>query len=289
MWAGAGQSTLPISRRKLDENGIAQWAPDFDAPICDALPLVLFKDKEDRPVGLLFSISCHPSCVGGQEISADYPGVAVELIDRHLGASCAIFLQGCAGEAKSRYNAKDDRFEGSFDAVEKGGRHVAQEVTTILDQSLTPIEPDIRTNIIDMAFNLQPIPSRAEYEAFINDEHDCKRMWAKRWLERMDRGMAIEPTWPMYMHGVQLGKTLRMVALEAEAVAAHGHLIFEHFDRGITFPLAYSNGTQAYLPTTKMLDEHGYEVDSYWEYGLPAPFAPGIENVLNESLCNLLQ
>ena len=36
-----------------------------------------------------------------------------------------------------------------------------------------------------------------------------------------------------------------------------------------------------------MLDEGGYEVDSYWEYGFPAPLAKGFEQVLFQALKDL--
>ena len=56
------------------------------------------------------------------------------------------------------------------------------------------------------------------------------------------------------------------------------------YDRGITFPLGYTDGCQIYLPVSHMLAEGGYEVDSYWEYHYPAPLAPGMESVLADAI-----
>jgi len=36
-----------------------------------------------------------------------------------------------------------------------------------------------------------------------------------------------------------------------------------------------------------MLDEGGYEAESYWEYGHPAPLAKGMEEILTRALQDL--
>jgi len=77
---------------------------------------------------------------------------------------------------------------------------------------------------------------------------------------------------------------LRLIGLEGEAVAELGLLIMDFYRQDITFPLGYTNGGQLYLPTEAMLDEGGYEVVSYFEYGHPAPLAKGFEKILRQSL-----
>jgi hypothetical protein len=70
---------------------------------------------------------------------------------------------------------------------------------------------------------------------------------------------------------------LRLVGLEGEPVAELGRLILDYYGAGVTFPLGYTGGAQMYLPTTPMLSEGGYEVDSYYEYRQPSVLAPGME------------
>ena len=41
------------------------------------------------------------------------------------------------------------------------------------------------------------------------------------------------------------------------------------------------------LPTSGMLDEGGYEVKSYYEYGHPAPLVKGFESILDQALHQL--
>ena len=56
------------------------------------------------------------------------------------------------------------------------------------------------------------------------------------------------------------------------------------FGGGVTFPLGYTDGTQAYLPASRMLPEGGYEVESFWEYRHTARLAKGIEQVLQKGI-----
>jgi len=103
-------------------------------------------------------------------------------------------------------------------------------------------------------------------------------MWARRKLEVIDRGGTIPTSVPVTVHGVRVGQNLRIIGLEGELVAEHGQLIRRFYGSGITFPLGYTDGCQLYVPTSSMLAEGGYEVNSYYEYGWPAPLAPGIED-----------
>jgi hypothetical protein len=42
-----------------------------------------------------------------------------------------------------------------------------------------------------------------------------------------------------------------------------------------------------YLPTDAMIPEKGYEVESYYEYGFPAPLVPGMETILTNALADM--
>jgi len=287
IWAGMGRTRLPMSRRKKDENGKVLFAPDPEGEVCDLLPVCLLKNAAGQPVTLLFSVSCHPSTIQKHEFSAEYPGVATELLDKHLGAPCGLFLQGAGGDAKPSVVAEADRFRyGSWDDVSKAGGLVAKEVIEILDGGLKEVEPQLRTCLINIELPLEPPKSRSEYEAIAEDaeEADWKRRWAKRKARRLEEGQKLPSSVPVTVHGMQLGKGVRIVGLEGEAVGGLGNLISNFYGEGVTFPLGYTDGCQMYLPTSPMLEEGGYEADSFDEYGYPSRLAPGIEKILTRTL-----
>ena len=104
-------------------------------------------------------------------------------------------------------------------------------------------------------------------------------------MKRLDRGDALATHVPLNLHGIQLAQGLRLIGLDCEPVAPLGRQVRDFYDEGVTFALGYTDGMFGYLPTSHMIEkERGYEVDSFWEYGLPARIRPGVEQVLNEGL-----
>jgi hypothetical protein len=174
--------------------------------------------------------------------------------------------------------------------VAQAGKTVAKEVIQCVEAGLTRVEPQLRCGLIDMEWALHPALDRAGYERIAGDSRvgDIKQRWAKRQIEKLARGWTLPTAAPITLHGVQLGKGLRLVGLEGEAVAGLGLLILDFYKgAGVTFPLGYTDGAQLYLPTEAMLDEGGYEAGSYHEYGWPAGFAKGFERILRDSLSQL--
>lgn len=297
LWAGETETTLPMSRRYKDENGKIQFQPNPDGIVYDRVPIALFKDLAGKPVCLLFSVSCHASTISGGaisfQISADYPGVAMEAIDKYLGVSSALFLQGAAGDSKPSVIGKGEKRwrSGNWEDMKNAGDIVAKEVIRTIETGLKQMEPEIQNSITIVDLPLAPVPDMEEYKKIFEDTQSekVKRLWAEEKMTILKRGYNLPTFVPIGVQGIQLGKGLRLIGVEAEIVAEIGFLIKNFYNAGITFPLGYSNGTQLYLPTSNMLDEGGYEAESYWEYRQPASLAKGIEINLTQALQKLLK
>ena len=293
LWAGETRSTLPVSRRLIGDDGKLRWAPNPNGTVYDKAPVCLARDDDGEPVVLLFSISCHPSTIYSEEISSDYPGVAHRILDEHLGRPSSMFLLGAAGDAKPLVIAGDQAWKsGTRQDVEKAGRIVAQEVIEVLESGLRQIEPDIATYMTEMSFGLKSPPDRTTLTRIAQDENEpeLKRLWAQRQSRSLTGSGRLADSLGVSCHGVRLGRNLRLVGLEAEIVGELGWLIDKFYDGGITFPLGFTGGVKSYLPTSRMIDqEGGYEVESYWEYGLPAGLQTGVEETLTAGLRELAE
>lgn len=299
LWAGAGTTELPMNRRLLNPKGKIEFRPNPSGVVCNTLPVVFVKDASGKPVCLLFSVSCHPSTVKGVDrsylISADFPGAAMAKLDDWLGVPASLFLQGTGGDAKASVIGKGVKEwrAGTWEDVEKAGDMVANEVKSVTGR-LTRIVPDIRSASLSMNWPLAPSIGLAGYEEMMRnpktDEEsspEIMKLWAKEQITCLKRGWTLPSTVEITLHGMQLGKGLRLVGVEGEPVAELGLLMKKSFTSGVTFPLGYTDGARMYLPTTKMLSEGGYEVVSYWEYRQPAPLAGGMEKILADSLVAL--
>ena len=293
MSAGAARSRLPVSRRKPDGKGGVLWLPHPEGRVCDHLPLCLLRDRGSRPICLLYSVSCHPATVYGWEFSADFPGEARRRIDEHLGAPVSLFLQGMGGDTKAsvvgepRDGGEPRWRRGDWLDVERAGAILASELIEALRGGLTPVEPLVRTALLETHWPLGPLPDRRELESLLTHEVQVRRQTAGRHLRWLDRGIELPTSASILVQGAVLGRGVRIVALEGEPVGDLGRQILDAFAGGVTFPLGYSNGLGLYLVTTRMLREGGYEPESYYEYGYPAPLAEGTEVVLAAAIAEL--
>src|SRR5215472_11717963 len=96
-WA-EGTSGIGINRRERLPDGSIILGNNPGGP-CDPRVLVTRIDTADgRPLAVLLNTACHAVSLGSEctEITADFPGVARDLIERETGATC-LFLQGAAG------------------------------------------------------------------------------------------------------------------------------------------------------------------------------------------------
>ncbi len=289
MWAGEATTRLPMSRRRKVEGGY-QNAPNPGGFAYDRVPLCLLRDRAGAPVCLIFSVSCHPSMVSGWEISSEYPGYARLGLAEHLGADVSLFLQGVGGDAKPSIMGEGPaRWDpAAWEDVERAGRMVAEEVIPALDD-LRQIKPGIATATREVDWPLEPPQALEWYEAEAANEElaEVRRIWAAGVAEKLRAGEPLPAAATLTVQGVRLGEGLRLVGIEGEAVSEWGPIIAGCYDAGVTFPMGYANGEGLYLPVTRMLDEGGYEVVSFWEYGYPSRLTPGFEETMLATLADL--
>ena len=301
IWAGTVHSNLPMSRRKkLDDGTIARWQPNPHGVVYNRLPICLFRNSIGKPVCLLFSVSAHPVIMSGFEISAEYPGVAMKIIDEYLGTNGSIFLQGVAGDAETSVMIDNglerwqERKRNSQKVMDQAGNMVAKEVIDALDKKLVQIEPDLHTASVKMVWPFDDPPPRATFETIVantkpenQNKNNIKYMWAVKQLNILNSGDELPTSVTLTAQGINIGDGLRILGLEGEPVSEWGYLIEDYYGKGVTFPIGYSNGMGLYLPVSKMLPEGGYEVESYWEYGYPSPLAENMEEIVLNALSQL--
>ncbi len=286
----AGQTTtrVPVSRRQPDADGKAQWAPYRAGVICDALPFCLLRDAAGQVMALLFSVSCHPSMIYESSISADYPGAATRRLNAHFKSEGAMFLQGAGGDTKPEPVAVEEEHwkHGTWDDMERAGAAIADAVIAAAQKPLARIDPELKVRVKELAWPLQPAPNHAFFENILRDPEapPARRRWAEEMRTRAVRDKRLPTHVPVTLHVARLGRGLRLIGIEGEVVGELGNRVLAQFADGVTFVLGYTNGCQIYLPTTRMLPEGGYEVDSYWEYHWPAPLAPNGEDVLLDAV-----
>jgi hypothetical protein len=268
------EETISHYRRLLADNGrvVMNWEPYPSEHIVGPLGVVdtevgvLKVVDTENPEGiicLLFNHAGHPNVMSGDNylLSADYPGVAVRLLEKEFGG-VAMFLNGAQGTMDI-----DGLKHRDWEGMEKAGKGLSKAVAeTARKINLS------RTAILRGAALKYTIPSRKIT--------DLEWSWAERVLSQT--GGAIQPM----ADGVGddykalLYKKLREVeedveveqicfAIDCSAFISFPGELFTEIGMQIkkespfshTYIVGLANGGVGYIPTRKAIKQGGYEVD----------------------------
>jgi neutral ceramidase len=226
-------------------------------------------------------------------VSADYPGVACDALDKHLGATCALFLQACGGDSRPTLlgvGRENWNWDIGFKEATQIGQSIADEVKAALP-SLKLAAPRVRAALVDTHWPITPWTKEqftAHRAKFTKDTSFEKavRNWCDRYIKLIGLGQ-LRPYCPVLMQGIQLGEGVRMLAIEGEPLAPHGIAMEKSYATGTTFGLGYANGEAMYLPNSEQMLKGGYEAESFWEYGQPGPLAQGLETARDGGIAEL--
>jgi hypothetical protein len=108
-------------------------------PLDPRVGLLIFKDAGNRVRAVLVNYACHAVVLGADnlEISADYPGVMCDYVEKQLGAgTLCLFVQGAAGDINP-FDATTPVKDGAFDLVEKTGLALGRKVVGAVNQAKT--------------------------------------------------------------------------------------------------------------------------------------------------------
>jgi len=269
-------------RRIITKDGrivrLQQRPPDDQVvkePRDDRVPVLLVSDAETPPghsahwCGAVMGFTCHPTTVQVQpHVSADYPGVACQIVERELDATVCLFLQGACG------NVGPVRATTDFQDVTLYGRALAGEALRQLSlleaRDVPPMRPALRVVSETVDLERRPLPEREPLERQVQ-ELEAKIASAATDQERREAIAAYrrvaEPlnlvrlgSGPvrMELQALRIGDAL-IVACEGELFVEYGNRVKDASPAAVTFLAAYANGYEGYIPTPETWDEGGYE------------------------------
>ncbi len=178
--AGRG-SVDTVSQNRRDPDGIAD----------DALRVLLFDDPDrtQSPVASIVNFACHPTVLyrTNMELSADYPGVALDTVKKVVGNTHSLFLNGACGDVNPAWVEQD------YDEVARVGSIVGAEAARrlqelrplghgqhvwsirwdeVVDQPVTTgdlIEPRVRVASREVTVRMRTLPPPEDYDGRLAD------------------------------------------------------------------------------------------------------------------------
>lgn len=282
-----GVDLLGVNRRRWVENAV-QMLPNPRGPRDRDVDTLWLVAEDGATIGSLTVIGCHPTCRGGEEMGGDYPGFFCAALERELGGIHAFGL-GCAGDVRPRFVTEAGKFRRAEMAeVKSAGEMLAEHARSVPRKVLEVNRVETRTKIVEL--RLDSHPSEERWRQMVRtDPNPLRREWAATMQGRSDLPTQIQAEF----QAVHLHPGMTLVAWPGEVASGYAVWLKRRYaeleTRRAVMVAAYSNGMVGYVPTRAMWPRGGYEVNgSHPYFGLPAPFARGVESQMRRGTLDLL-
>lgn len=290
-WAVGKAPNIAFVRRFRMRDGKVRTNPGVGNPdilhpigdIDDRVNVVRF-DREGYDTIVLANMGCHPDVIGGNKISADWPGMFRRRLEKCLDNVKAIFFNGAQGDINHvNVNAKDGDFNDTFhdfDDVDRGyghARHMSNVVAGAVLQVYDKVNyRDVDTiryayKVTDLPSNM-PKPEDMPLAHKYNDLHNAGRddlipfeamelttvvAEAGR-MVRLEHGPA---SFPLGLSAITVG-SVALLGIPGEPFNGIGRGIKEAEEWEVVMPCCLTNGSEGYFPMQDSYDEGGYEARS---------------------------
>jgi hypothetical protein len=270
---GQGTARFAMNRREPTPKGIINGR-NPEGPVDHSVPVLRVDGVDGKLKAVVFGYACHNTTMQFYEWCGDYAGFAqIELQKKHPGA-LALFWIGCGADANPLPRSK-------IELCEKYGKDLAEAVEGVLDGEMKSLTAPCRPHYDTIALPFDTIPTKELWEADVAGKNLTAKARATRMLKMLEAGQKIPESYPAYPIQVwRFGDELTWVALGGETVVDYARRLKKELT-GTTavWATGYANDVMAYIPSERVLKEGGYEGDtSMVPYGLPAKWAPGIED-----------
>ncbi|MEX2381231.1 MAG: neutral/alkaline non-lysosomal ceramidase N-terminal domain-containing protein [Opitutales bacterium] len=280
---GQGEVGFAMNRRVLDDGRWIGFGTVPDGPVDRALPLLRITDIEGNISAIVVNYACHGTTLGPDinKLHNDWMGEAQRIIEeRHPGAIALVAI-GAGGDANP-----EPRLELEY--TTQHGTEIADEVDRLLTSSLHQLSapPVGRYKEIKLPFAHVPTVQELITQAA---ESGAKGYYARFALERIARGESLSSslTYPVQTWKFPDGPT--MVFLAGEVVVDYSLRLKKELNDDRVWITAYANDVPSYIPSCRVIQEGGYEVDaSMYSYDRPSRYVEEIEDMIIETVHELL-
>ena len=290
---------IAFVRRYFTKEGGVQTNPDTNtytltgrcAEADNTMRLVRFCREGANDIAVV-NFSTHPDVVGGEYISADWPGFTRKYVEQDLPGVSAIFFTGCQGDSNHYdfFKPKAERLKGGdrYTHAKYMGRTVADAVCAAWYKT-EPANGDAifaHNEVIYNKTNTEGADEYDKYKAWQEDNaagrlnykpHITELAYASR-IVRLRTAPVFHPV-PLTV--MQVGE-VAFVGFGGEAFTAYGAAIRALAPEKFVVCAVCANGYEGYFPTEEAFDQGGYEAKS-------SLFTPTLEREITDAAANIFK
>jgi hypothetical protein len=290
----AKENSLSFNRRFFMRDQTVSWNPrklhpDIikpAGPIDPEVGILSFQTPSSKPIASYVNFAMHPDTVGGEAISADYPGVLSRLLADYQGSGLVtLFANGCCGNLNHRNIQWIDAQKGP---------HEAQRIGTVLAGDVCRSFPllkalkgeglKVKCEIVRLP--LAPIGAEdaARAKEVVKRARDPKTPFLEtvKAYQVLDVAAREGKPWEVEVQVVTLGDEVAWVSLPGEIFVELGLAIKKASPFRYTMIAELANGSIGYIPDKPAYAQGNYEVVS-------ARCAEGSGEMLVEAAIRLLK
>ena len=265
---------LGFNRRFRMKDGTVSWNPAKRhpdivrpaGPIDPAVNVVYFDTPKNAPVATYVNFALHPDTVGGEGVSADYPGVLARRLAEYRGPDMlTVFGNGCCGNINHRNVAWADGQKGPAEA---------NRIGTLLAAAVLRTTPDLKSVAADRLVvqselvNLPLAPVTPDDVTRANDVVKRVKDSKTTFLEKVKAFQVLDVAarkgkpWEVEVQVIAVGDQLAWVSLPGEIFVELGLAIKAASPYPNTLIAELANGSIGYVPNRPAYAEGNYEVVS---------------------------
>jgi hypothetical protein len=274
----------------------AAWGGDPDVarnrrhpggPVDRALPVLVIRELDGRPIALVTSYACHPVVLDATNHlwTADYPHVVRREMEAAYPGAIALFLTGCTGDVNTGHSAHSSvslvaNPNRTFEAAERLGRRIAEAALAAPQE---PVGDAVWSASREIMLEFQRRETEpadtlvARWRGERTSADPARAVMLAAWIDWAQRvADSPAPPQPARVTVIDWGG-VPIVALPGEIFAETALSIRQDLAlRGPAFVISYADDNPGYIPPAGEFAFGGYEVDeAHRYYGAPATFAPG--------------
>lgn len=292
MGIGVGEAkNVAFVRRYRMKDGSAKTNPGVNNPDIvssigetDERVNVIRFDREGAETVVFVNFGNHPDVVGGNKISADWPGMTRRIVEKAIDNTKCIFFNGAQGDVNHvnvhpKAGDFNDMFN-DFDGCSRGyghARYIARVVTGAVMSVYDKVEyldvDSIRymQKVVDIPSNM-PDPKDLPLAHKYNDLHKAGRddlipyeaMMLTTVVAEAGRMVRLEngpEFFPMLFSAIAIGD-VALFGIPGEPFTGIGRAIKEAEGFRMVCPTCLTNASEGYFPMIDSYEEGGYEARS---------------------------